>query len=98
MRSPVDLGLQQRYHGVHINDVLPQSTPYPLCERRGGRPGLPVPNSPYGLCGRKATLTKKKEDVIQTESGYILTRLDRMGMSSVEVALLLVSSVTAAMM
>ena len=21
-----------------------------------GRPGLPVPNSPYGLCGRKATL------------------------------------------
>ena len=23
----------------------------------GGRPGLPVPNSPYGLCGRKATLT-----------------------------------------
>ena len=28
-----------------------------LCESRGGRPGLPVPNSPYGLCGRKATLT-----------------------------------------
>ena len=27
-----------------------------LCESRGGRPGLPVPNSPYGLCGRKATL------------------------------------------
>ena len=25
-----------------------------LCESRGGRPGLPVPNSPYGLCGRKA--------------------------------------------
>ena len=24
-----------------------------LCESRGGRPGLPVPNSPYGLCGRK---------------------------------------------
>ena len=23
---------------------------------RGGRPGLPVPNNPYGLCGRKATL------------------------------------------
>ena len=37
-----------------------QSTPVfcrarELCERRGGRPGLPVPNSPYGLCGRKAT-------------------------------------------
>ena len=27
-----------------------------LCWSRGGRPGLPVPNSPYGLCGRKATL------------------------------------------
>ena len=27
-----------------------------LCESRGGRPGLPVPNSPYGLCGRKAAL------------------------------------------
>ena len=30
-----------------------------LCERRRGRPGLPVPNSPYyddGLCGRKASL------------------------------------------
>ena len=27
-----------------------------LCESRGGRSGLPVLNSPYGLCGRKATL------------------------------------------
>ena len=26
-----------------------------LCESRGGCPGLPVPNSPYGLCGRGAT-------------------------------------------
>ena len=25
-----------------------------LCECRGGRPGLPVPDKPYGLCGRKA--------------------------------------------
>ena len=29
-----------------------------LCESRGGRPGLPVPNSPYGFCGRKAALIK----------------------------------------
>ena len=28
-----------------------------LCESRGGRPGLPVHKSPYGLCGCKATLT-----------------------------------------
>ena len=27
-----------------------------LCESRGGRPRLPVSNSPYGLCGRTATL------------------------------------------
>ena len=27
-----------------------------LCESRGGRLGLPVANSPYRLCGRKATL------------------------------------------
>ena len=26
------------------------------CDSRGGRPGLPVPNGPYGLCGRKVTL------------------------------------------
>ena len=29
-----------------------------LCESRGGRPGLPVPTSPCGLCGRKATLNE----------------------------------------
>ena len=27
-----------------------------LCQSRGGHPGLPVPNSLYGLCGRYATL------------------------------------------
>ena len=27
-----------------------------VCETRGGRPGLPVPNKPDGFCGRKATL------------------------------------------
>ena len=26
-----------------------------MCESRGGRPGLPVPNNPYDFCGRKAT-------------------------------------------
>ena len=30
-----------------------------LCESRGGRPGLHVPYSPYGLCGRKAALNLK---------------------------------------
>ena len=27
-----------------------------LCESGGGRTGLSIPDSPYGLCGRKATL------------------------------------------
>ena len=27
-----------------------------LCEGRGGRSGLPVPNKPHGFCGRKAIL------------------------------------------
>ena len=27
-----------------------------MCKSRGGRPGLPVPNSPDGLYGHKATL------------------------------------------
>ena len=29
-----------------------------LCESRGGRPGLHVPNSQYGLCGPKAALNE----------------------------------------
>ena len=31
-----------------------------LCENRGGRPGLPVPNSLDGLSGRKATLEEAR--------------------------------------
>ena len=31
-----------------------------LCESRGGRPGLPVPNSRYSLCGRKPTLEEEE--------------------------------------
>ena len=31
-----------------------------LRENRCGRPGLPVPNSPYGLCGREATLEEEE--------------------------------------
>ena len=32
-----------------------------LCESRSGRPGFPVANSHYGLCGRKATLVLSYE-------------------------------------
>ena len=31
-----------------------------LCENRGGRPGLLVPNSPCGLCVHEATLNLNK--------------------------------------
>ena len=31
-----------------------------LYESRRGRPALPVPNSPYGLCGRKVTLNSNR--------------------------------------
>ena len=40
-----------------------------LCESRGGRPGLPVPNSPYGLCGRKATLKNRAEEFCEGRCG-----------------------------
>ena len=33
-----------------------------LCESRGGRPGLPVPDNPYGLYGRKAAFKEENED------------------------------------
>ena len=48
-------------------DVKQQSTTcsraQELCKSRGGRPELPVPNSPCGLCGRKATLNKLRSCV-----------------------------------
>ena len=39
-----------------------------LCESGGGRPGLPVYNSPYGLCGRKATSGEEEEEEVQLTS------------------------------
>ena len=35
-----------------------------LRESRGGHPGLPVLNSPYDLCGRKATLSLNRTAVV----------------------------------
>ena len=34
-----------------------------VCENRGGRPGLPAPSNPHGLCGRKATLNSNSTRV-----------------------------------
>ena len=43
---------------MHSEKLIELDLYQELCESRGGRPGLPVPNSPYGLCGLglKATL------------------------------------------
>ena len=38
-----------------------------LCESRSGRPGLSVPNCPYSLCGRKASLNL---NIVLSEKGY----------------------------
>ena len=38
-----------------------------MCESRGGRPGLPVPNNPYGLCGRKATLSLNSLSLVRSQ-------------------------------
>ena len=38
--------------------VLMISVDVKLCERRGGRPGLPVPNSPHDICGRRVSLSQ----------------------------------------
>ena len=45
-------GFCGRKHHERMDNISAQE----LCESRGGRPGLPVPNSFYALCGRKATL------------------------------------------
>ena len=42
----------QKSHRLNRNHFRAQE----LCECQGGRPGLRIPNSPYGVCGRKATL------------------------------------------
>ena len=53
---------QQQQHMVRAQE---------LCESQDGRPGLPVPNdSPYSLCGRKATLNSKLDLVPGATLGW----------------------------
>ena len=40
-----------------------------LCESGGDRPGFPIPNSPYGLCGRQATF--ELESSLSQSSGPV---------------------------
>ena len=46
-----------KHHKRRCSSFRPQE----LCESGGGRPGLPVPNSPYYLSGRTATFQMKKK-------------------------------------
>ena len=64
-----------------------------LCEIRGGRPGLgfPVPNSPYGLCGHKATLNLYIPALFIIVASLIHTAGHKM--TAVTVALLRLSNV-----
>ena len=40
-----------------------------LCKSRGGRPGLTVPNSPYGPCGHKATEEEEEKELCKSRGG-----------------------------
>ena len=41
-----------------------------LCESRGGRPGFPIPNNHYCLCGRKATLNDElRQELCESRGG-----------------------------
>ena len=54
-----------------------------MCESRGGRPGLPVPNGPWGLCGRTATLNEQQSELRSCEKDEV----DVLGSSSLKVCI-----------
>ena len=45
-------------HYVYLRREPRTVTAQELCESRGGRPGLPVPDKLHGFCGREATLNQ----------------------------------------
>ena len=45
---------------ISVTAILALPLVTKLRESGGGRPGLPVPNSPYGLCGHKATFEEEE--------------------------------------
>ena len=48
-----------------------------LCESRGGRPGLPVPNKFDGFCGRKAAVKTKRSDPQKTGKSKPIATTDQ---------------------
>ena len=55
---------------------VPSDRAQELCESGGGRPGLPLPNSPYGFCGRKATLNMIPSNELGGQSRVVIFPLN----------------------
>ena len=53
---------------THSHPPLPEFRSW-KCASLGGRPGLPVPNKPYGFCGRKATLNIRVQELCESRGG-----------------------------
>ena len=58
INAPVQKGLKKNPSLCKFDNSLVWKTRRQLRESWGGFPGLPVPNSPKTLCGRKATQNK----------------------------------------
>ena len=43
-----------------------------MCQGQGGHPGIPVPNSPNGLCGHKVTF-EEEEGLVSVSSRKLST-------------------------
>ena len=54
---------RKRTKSWNIFNFLTSCRAQELCESQGGRPGLPVPNTPCGLCGRKAVLNLTEQSL-----------------------------------
>ena len=69
--SEWDLQTQSKYKYGMVNPATGRAQE--LCESRGGRPRLPVPNSPYGFCGRIAALklTEANPDRLEAEAAFL---------------------------
>ena len=55
------------WHNILVQNVSQARAQKKLFKSRGGHPGLPVPKSPEGLCGSKATF-EEEETVLEFRS------------------------------
>ena len=56
-------------HIYYTHSLPPSAGVQEPCESRGGRPGHPVPNKPYGFCGCKATLNIRVQELCESRGG-----------------------------